>query len=364
MSDFNVCVSVVQEVLPHPNADRLVVVRLQDMDYNIISDVGNYNVGDKVAYIPAQSILPDPILRHLDMVDSPSLKKLDNRRCIVKVIKLRGEVSEGLLLKVPEWIDVGADVAQAANITKYTPAPPRQFSGVLRRGSLYGIIPTFDLNPLQKQKSLFESGEPVTVTEKLHGTQVNFGAFFKEAGFIEEYITSKGLSKQGVSIDHNDESNKLNNTYIRVVGPLMDKVTELLQDLNEEDPNITGINFCGEIVGPKIQDLTYGLQVPTLFLFAVRFKYKTSKDYEYGDFFDQLAPLANKLGVQTVPLVFPHEFEFDYAEISRQAELDTLLPMTTPHLREGVVVSGKNGKRAKFVGNRYKLRGGEATELE
>ncbi len=359
MSKFECLVTTVVQVDKHPNADRLEILRLDNMDYNLISGNGNYKVGDKVAYIPEGSILTDEILEHLEMKDNSSLKKLEGKRCIVKTIRLRGVVSEGLLLRLPDWSVIGSDVAGLAGITKYVPRQPSNFSGRTRPvGDFYGKIPLWDLDALQKKVDTFEHGEQVFITEKLHGTQINCGGFVDDDGTIKLYVTSKGRAENGVTLDYEHDSNA-NNIYVKTFN---EQLKQVILDELEDGSDVTGVSICGEIVGPGVQDLTYGLTAPTLFVYAVRVR-RTGERYVHASG-DLLVNFCSHHGLRTVPVI-SHSTSFDYEMIKGLAEEKETVSGRQLHTMEGVVVSSLIGdKYKKYVGNNYKLRGGNTTELE
>ena len=86
--DWKVSKEVV-EVFEHPNADRLEVLRVGEVQ--MVSGKGNYKSGDVVLVIPAKSIIPPgPIL---DEYEKYLVGKDKNR---VKEVRLRGEYSEAI----------------------------------------------------------------------------------------------------------------------------------------------------------------------------------------------------------------------------------------------------------------------------
>ena len=52
MSAFKVEVVKINSTNPHPNADRLDIVTIVGMAYQVISDKGNFNVGNLAFYFP------------------------------------------------------------------------------------------------------------------------------------------------------------------------------------------------------------------------------------------------------------------------------------------------------------------------
>ena len=91
MNDFRVEVVEVDEVLEHPNADRLEIAKVKGWQCVVGKD--SFAAGDKGIYIPIESILPEELEAK---IFGTSKVKLSKHR--VKTIRLRGAVSQGLLV--------------------------------------------------------------------------------------------------------------------------------------------------------------------------------------------------------------------------------------------------------------------------
>jgi RNA ligase (TIGR02306 family) len=105
MAEFEVKIVKIDDVSEHPNADRLTLVKIGG--YTCIANKKEdgswrYQKGDLVAYIPENSVLPEWLLKRLDMwneeKDIGYLSGSKGNR--VKAIKLRGTFSEGILFPV------------------------------------------------------------------------------------------------------------------------------------------------------------------------------------------------------------------------------------------------------------------------
>lgn len=107
MSTFSCPVVRVAEVIDHPGADRLSIVRLEGLGYTCISgklEDGSprYKAGDYVVYIPGAAVLPEYLLKEMDFWNEETgkgtLAGANGDR--VKPLKLRGIFSEGVLYPV------------------------------------------------------------------------------------------------------------------------------------------------------------------------------------------------------------------------------------------------------------------------
>ena len=93
MSFFAVTLEEIAEIRPHSNADRLVVASLKGIGYQFIVAKGSWQVGDRCLYFPLDAILPPKMLSALG-VEGRLAGGAKNR---IKTIKLRGEISQGLI---------------------------------------------------------------------------------------------------------------------------------------------------------------------------------------------------------------------------------------------------------------------------
>lgn len=84
----------------HPNADRLELARVGDYHSIVLKD--QFKTGDLGVYIPTGAIVPEWLIKRLGLWDDEKEKgKLagkDGNR--VKEIRLRGQLSEGLIYPV------------------------------------------------------------------------------------------------------------------------------------------------------------------------------------------------------------------------------------------------------------------------
>jgi RNA ligase (TIGR02306 family) len=150
----------IDHVEPHPNAERLEVVHI--WGYTACVAKGQFKPGDLAAYIPPDSIVPE----------TPDFAFLgDHRR--IKVKRLRGIYSQGLLMPAPPGAQVGDDVACLLGVTHYEPPLPMVTGGESETAPA-GFRPHYDVDSWYRFGSLFHPGEPVAVTEKVHGASARY----------------------------------------------------------------------------------------------------------------------------------------------------------------------------------------------
>ena len=107
----------IKEIHPIPNADKIELAIVDGWQVVVSKDYG-FKPGDLVVYVEIDSILPP----------RPEFAFMEKYKYRVKTIKLRGQVSQGLVLpldilptNVTLIIEEGRDVTEILGITKYDP---------------------------------------------------------------------------------------------------------------------------------------------------------------------------------------------------------------------------------------------------
>lgn len=261
MSSFNVA-AVNVEVSPHPNADRLDLARVGL--YNAVVQKDQFTEGELALYIPEQGILPEWLIEELNLVGKLS----GGQKNRVKAVKLRGVLSQGIVVKmdvldrIPDStfeMPVGEDLidfdfAEALGVTKWKPEIPLHLSGEMMREPNQ-LLQWTDMENIHRYPEVFEDGEEVILTEKIHGTCLISTMFFDE----EEdriAVVSKGLAHKGISFREVET-----NLYWSAVRK--SNVEDLARELKATFEAMTGRNVVavgvyGEVFGAGIQDLAYG----------------------------------------------------------------------------------------------------------
>lgn len=188
-------IAIIGSAMKTPGSDRLHSFTLRGMDWTVISsnvnqteeDFGTsrYLEGDRVVYIALDSIL-DPKLEAI-LFPEGSKVKLEGGR--VRTLKLRGAYSQGMIADLKELeqyypgisdAKVEEDVSGRLNIIKFEP-PASSIPGAMKGGQLSKKNKLFkeylDIRNIKfyTQSGVFEEGEQVFITSKLHGTSVRFG---------------------------------------------------------------------------------------------------------------------------------------------------------------------------------------------
>ena len=203
------------QVEDHPNADRLDIAIIEG--YRAVIGKDSVKNGDLVAYIPEASIVPDWLLGDLGLTG----KLAGGKKNRVKAAKLRGVVSQGIVVPVVDGylygkeVKEGDEVSEILGIEKYEPPIPTSMSGQV--GNAMGKTLKFGIENIKKYQDIFVDGEPIVLTEKLHGTWCCFGKYLSPTADREEsewIVTSKGLSARGVAFKLGEENES--NLYVRM----------------------------------------------------------------------------------------------------------------------------------------------------
>lgn len=196
MAELKVEVVKIGEVKYHENADRLDVVKV--FGYDVVTGRDEYLPGNCAVYFPVDSILPQDLQDH---IFAGSKMKLSKGR--VRAAKIRGWVSQGLLVDIPKikkyYFDnelhtkqkkffwkVGSDLTEALGVTKHDPEKnkPAQLRGQQKkkRDTNPNFKKYYQIQHLRKYDTAFQPDDAVFVTEKIHGT--NF-----RCGWVPRHVT-------------------------------------------------------------------------------------------------------------------------------------------------------------------------------
>jgi RNA ligase (TIGR02306 family) len=188
-------IAIISEVLPTPNSDRLHSFTMKGMDWTVISSnieqteesfgLPRYEGGAKVIYIAIDSILKPELEAHL----FPEGSKISLEKGRVRTLKLRGAYSQGMIVDINDELEalypgisnfkVGDDVAGALGIVKYE--PPASAMPAAMKAKEARKNPAFhefcDIKNIKwfTEAEVFEPGELVYVTSKLHGSSIRAG---------------------------------------------------------------------------------------------------------------------------------------------------------------------------------------------
>jgi RNA ligase (TIGR02306 family) len=251
----------------------------------------------------------------------------------LKTIRLRGQISQGLLTAIPDGIvdpKEGDDLTQSLDIVKYEPPIPAQLAGKIK-GPFPSFIPKTDEERCQNLDMSLYAGEKVYICEKLDGT--SFTCYFNNGVF--------GVCGRNWELSETDD-----NSLWR-----MAKMLELQEKLTTHGKNIA---IQGELIGSGINGNLYKLSDHKLYFF-------TGYDIDTGRrmHFDELKWLLFKLNVPMVPVLEQHKYALPKQNLVdnmlRYADGKSVLNADVD--REGVVVRGLDREFSfKVISNTYLLQ--------
>ena len=255
-------------------------------------------------------------------------------------LKLRGQISEGLVYKMPKT-PVGVRVTGQLGIKKYEPETPNTMNGELWRAGDRTL--SFAIENIKLYPDVFKDGEIVVFTEKLHGTWACFG---KVDGL--DIVASKGYSHKGFALK-TDEGVNDNNLYVRHFRKHKADVEKVCQRLDAEN-----VYILGEIYGRGVQDLDYGTSASEFRVFDIYIG--TKENGSYLAFPDMVKAVAGIF--TTVPVVYAGQFS--KAVLAEYTIGQSLL---AEHIREGVVVRPRIEGEDDEIGRRLLKSVNEAYTL-
>jgi len=165
MSSVVVQVTSISKVRPHPNADALDIAEV--LGWQVVTGKGQHAEDDKVVYFPPDTVLPIDVSERFGVT-----KYLSKGR--IRAARLRGEPSFGLVVQPDDsnW-QMGENVADHYGATRYEP-PLRPSAGDSAPNHPLFWAYT-DIENMRNFPTVFEPGEPVVITEKIHGTNCRVG---------------------------------------------------------------------------------------------------------------------------------------------------------------------------------------------
>jgi len=309
-------VQLIDEIKYHSNADSLELAIIGGWQVVIRKDDG-FKAGDKIIYFEIDSLLPK---------EKEWAKPFEKNKFRIKTIKLRKELSQGLILPLSilgkdvdfSKFEVGKDLTKDLDVTKYENDSEEPYNGGKNKvsgfPSHFGIEKT-DEPRIQSNVKYLEifKGQPYYASLKYDGTSSTF--FVDPMKKNEFYICSRN---QRVTSDDTD----LTCVYSQAATKfnLKEKLTSL------------GCKYAiqGEIYGPKIQNNLLKKKDLCLSVFSI-FDFDTQKFVDMQELID----ICQKLDLQMVEIIEKGD-SFNY-NMHQLKEKSKGLYEGTTNFREGLV---------------------------
>lgn len=326
MSTHSVNIIEIEAVNQHPNAERLEIVPVGG--WQAVVKKGQFKPGDRAVYVEPDYTVPT------SREEFAFLARPGRERHRLKAVRLRGELSYGLLIPVPADLSaapVGANVMADMGILRWEPEVKLTMADELPQDQWPATFaPKFDVESYEKFPHVIADGEPVILTEKIHGANARYvfadGVFHQ--GSRQRWLIPDGGHIWARAAAHNPR----------------------IKAWCEANP---GAVLYGEVYG-NVQSLTYGLGKGEVRFIAFAASLA-------GQWRDQ-APLFDELtasGIPCAPILYAGPF--DHGIVKSIAEQDSKVAQVAGHMMEGVVAvpererfHGSIGRVAvKHISNRY-----------
>jgi RNA ligase (TIGR02306 family) len=330
-------VQVIKEILPIEGADAIELAVVNGWKVVVAKNVG-HKVGDSVVYCEIDSFLP--IREEFEFLRKSSYKKMgEDEGFRLRTIKLRGQLSQGLILPISIFGDFswtayeGLDVTERLGIVKWEPPVPAELAGKVK-----GFFPSFlrktdeeRVQNLTDDYAKWEENElDFYVTEKLDGSSATF--YYKDGEF--------GVCSRNLELLETED-----NTFWKVAREL--KLEEKLAKMDK--------NICvqGELIGEGIQGNPYKIKGQTVRFFNA---FDIDSQYQYGlPMF--LALMQLELELETVPFLTDLTMKLPGTVDEMLAYADGKSLLNPNFDREGVVVrSMDNSISFKAISNNFLLK--------
>lgn len=334
------------------------IMKATVLGWELVVKKGEFNEGDLAGYIQIDTVVPE----------IEQFEFLRERKFRVRTIKLRKQISQGLLVPLPpgKWNE-GDDLTETLGIKKYSkdveliedrPRMPkkwyRKWWYILKYRYLVKIFPSLKtFNRASFPKNLV----PITDEERIQNM-----ASVLEKYRGKDFVISEKLDGSSITIIHQRKWNGKSKYRI------CSRRFELFNTSNEWHAVFYSTNFArhiqalvleygtsniivqGEYIG-KPQGNKYQLEQNEIRLFNI---YVDGKRLKQNEFYQD----CNCLGIPCCPLIAIEALDFDLPRIISTAEGKSLLNKNTE--REGLVFRCiEDGLSFKVISNKFLLKNDE-----
>lgn len=337
-------IQVIEEVKAIPNADNIEAYRVNG--WWVVDHKGKHKVGDLVVYIEIDSWVPDTLAPFLSKGKTPRVYKgIAGEK--LRTIKLRGQLSQGLLIKPDAASDTeavirgysddfgwgvsqvflkGEDVSEFLKISKWEPA--LEFMPADTKGLFPSFIPKTDQERIQncyKDVADILATETFIVEEKIEGQSSTI--YFRDGEF--------GVCSRNLELKESD------NTFWNTA-----RKYNLENKLRKLGKNIA---IQAEQVGPGISGNIYEFTEYFLFVFDV---FDIDKQEYYTR--EEVEKLCLDLDLTPVPVLFRNSSGLTLQQILDLSDGKSVIGFTDT-LREGLVWRKQGAPRLTFksISNQY-----------
>lgn len=255
-------IRVIDNVYPIEGADAIECAVVGG--WKVVVKKGEFKAGDLAVYFEIDSWIPFEVAPFLCKGKEPrEFEGVKGER--LKTIKLRGQLSQGLLLPMEQKMDggwlmpvtrrcnvrEGEDVSDELNVKKWEKVIPAQLAGVCK-GNFPTLIPKTDQercqNLVAEIRAAAAEATRFEVTEKLEGSSMTCYLINGEFGVCSRNLDLKETADNAFWKTARDEG-------------IEERMRELFGNNN--------VAIQGELIGPGIQGNIYKLSKPEFHVFDI-----------------------------------------------------------------------------------------------
>lgn len=319
-----------------PNADSICGYLIDG--WIVVDSIGKYEKDQLVVFLEVDSFVPHELAPFLSKGKEPrEFEGVKGER--LRTVKLRGQISQGLLLPIPEdtikgaghLVAEGLDLTEHLGILKWERPMNAQLAG-MARGNFPALVPKTDQERIQNLTRSFEQYQldSWSITEKLDGSSCTF--YLDDEDVF--HVCSRNLDLK------EDEAN----SFWKVARKFQ------VEDIMRRN-FMKGMAIQGEMIGEGIQGNQYKTQLD----FYVYDMYNTHT----GQYIlpVQLKAACERIGLKHVPIIVEST---DIKEQSIQSILDFAegKSLLNGSNREGVVFKSNtvHDRSFKSISNSWLLK--------
>lgn len=311
------------QLKPHPDPETTSLSIVEVYGFTVVVRTESWLGVDKGVYITPDTIV-DVTRPEFQFLASDNVGRTKER---IKVKKLRGVISMGLLIPAPENANLGDDLWNELGLERYEPVAESKDSDCVKAPTAF--VPKYDIDNFYRYKDNFIPEEPFLIMEKINGENQRF-VYLGQT----QYVGSRNLWKKDTP------ESKWWIAYREIPG---------IKEFCEANP---GFVLWGESYG-KVGKFHYGKQNWTFAAFDIM-----RPDCTFLDA-DELILTCESYNIPMAPII--HKGPYDIDKLPELAEGKSTM---ADHVREGVVIrpvkerKDRKGNRVilKIVGNGYLMK--------
>jgi len=338
----------INEIKPIEGADMIELAIVDG--WQCVVKKGEFKPGDLGIYFEIDSYLP--IEERYEFLRKSSYKKIPDQLkgqraegFRLKTVKLRGQISQGLMLPIdifPELktTPVGSDVTESLNVELYEPPVPANLAGQVR-GKLPGFLKKTDEERIQNLPEYFSEYKNMSFecTEKIDGSSMTV------------YFTrdDQGVCSRNLNLLE-DEAN----TLWKISNQL--ELHKLLKELNKN------LALQGEIAGEGIQKNPLKIKGQHFFLFNI-WDIEKREHLSPPERMDTFQFFERRVSIKHVPVISPGIKIFEkYKTMPELLDLAIGQSVINKDIqREGIIFKslesiGREIISFKVISNKYLLK--------